>query len=186
MNLIILGPQGSGKGTQAKLLAEKFGLENISTGQLLRNEAQSGSEKGKIIAEILETGKLVPSETAEAVIEPVILGSKSGFILDGSPRNIEEAEHLDQFLNENNIKIDKVILLNIPREESLTRLTKRAKIENRADDTPEAINERLSIYENDTLPVIDSFRSRGNLLIIDGTPDIQTIFQDIIAKLENK
>jgi adenylate kinase len=185
MNLIILGPQGSGKGTQAKLLAEKFGLKHISTGELLRSEAESGSEKGKIISEILKTGQLMPFETVVSVLEPA-LATATGFILDGTPRDIKQAEYLDWFLKEKNLSIDKVILLDIPREESLKRLAKRAEIEHRTDDTPEAISERLEIYRNSTLPIIESYRSQGKLLVIDGTPDIQTIFLDIVNKLENK
>lgn len=183
MNLIILGPQGSGKGTQAKLLSEKFGLKHISTGELLRAEAASGSEKGQLISKILATGELMPFETVVELLEPVMLSSTQGFILDGTPRDIKQAEYLDWFLKEKNIKIDKTILLDIPREESLKRLQKRAEIEHRADDTPEAIAERLNIYEKNTLPVIENYRSQGNLLVINGTPDIQTIFQDIVTKI---
>jgi adenylate kinase len=183
MNLIILGPQGSGKGTQAKLLSEKFGLKHISSGDLLRAEAESGSAKGKIIGNILASGALMPFDTVLEVLEPAILSSTSGFILDGTPREVSQAEYLDSFLVERKINIDKVILLNIPREESLSRLAKRAALEGRSDDTPEAINERLALYENETLPVIEKYRSEGKLLEIDGTPDIQTIFQDIVNKL---
>jgi len=183
MNLIILGPQGSGKGTQAKLLAEKFGLKHIASGDLLRTEAESGSEKGEIIAKILATGELMPFETVLEVTEPAFLSSSSGFILDGTPREVSQAEYLDSFLKEHKINIDKVILLDIPKEESLSRLAKRAEIEHRADDTPEAINARLSLYEENTLPVVEYYRRQGKLLVIDGTPDIQTIFQNIVTKL---
>jgi len=183
MNLIILGPQGSGKGTQAKLLAEKFGLKHISTGELLRAEAESGSEKGKLIGKILESGELMTFETVCDVLEPALLSAKNGFILDGTPRDIKQAEYLDWLLKENKITINKIILLDIPREVSLERLQKRAEIEHRSDDTPEAINERLNIYEKNTLPVVESYRRQGKLLVIDGTPGIEDIFQDIVSKL---
>lgn len=179
MNLIILGPQGSGKGTQAKLLAEKYGLTHLSSGELLRNEAESGSEKGKIIAKLLKTGELLPFETVLDVLEPAFKKSTSGFILDGTPRDVSQAEYLDSFLAERKINIDKVILLDIPREVSLERLAKRAKLENRSDDTPEAIEERLRLYHSKTVPVIEHYRKQGKLLVIDGTPDIETIFKDI-------
>ncbi len=183
MNIIILGPQGSGKGTQAQLLAEKFGLTNISSGKLLREEAKNDTEKGRLVADLLTTGALLPFDTVLEVTEPVLLQAKSGFIIDGTPRDLMQAEYLDWYLGERNITIDKVILLNIPREVSQERLFKRAKIENRSDDTPEAIHERLDIYERETLPVVEYYRKQGKLIEIDGTPDIQSIFLDIVTKL---
>jgi adenylate kinase len=185
MNLIILGPQGSGKGTQAKLLAEKFGLVHVSSGDLLRAEAASGSEKGQLLADLLKTGQLIPFETVVELLEPVMKSAQSGFILDGTPRDLKQAEYLDWFLKENHINIDKVILLEIPKEISLSRLSKRAEIEHRTDDTPGAIAERLNIYEKNTLPVVENYRSQGKLLVIDGTPDIQTIFMDLVNKLSS-
>ncbi|OIN90954.1 hypothetical protein AUJ42_02405 [Candidatus Collierbacteria bacterium CG1_02_44_10] len=186
MNLIILGPQGSGKGTQAKLLADKFGFVHVSSGSRLREFAKGGTPKGNLIADLITTGELMPFDTVMEVIEPDLLGAQHGFILDGTPRNLMQAEYLEWFLKERGLSIDKVILLNIPREVSLDRLQKRALIEKRSDDTPEAISERLAIYEHDTLPVIEHYRKQGKLIEIDGTPDIQTIFLDIISKLENK
>lgn len=183
MNLIILGPQGSGKGTQAKLISEKFGLTHVSSGSLLRVFAKNGTPKGNLVADLLTTGALLPFDVVMEVIEPVILDAKHGIILDGSPRDAMQAEYLDWFLGERKIKIDKVIFLNIPREISLERLQKRAAIENRSDDTPEAIHERLDIYDRETLPVIEHYRNQGKLIEVDGTGDIQSIFQGIVSKL---
>lgn len=184
MNLIILGPQGSGKGTQAQLIAEKFGLTNISSGKQLREFAKTGTEKANLIADLLTTGQLLPFDTVMEVIEPVMLGAKNGFVLDGTPRDLMQAEYMDWFLEQRHIKIDKVILLDIPREVSLERLAKRAKIENRSDDTPEAIHARLDIYEKETLPVVEYYRKLGKLIEVDGTPDIQSIHSDIVTKLQ--
>lgn len=183
MNLIILGPQGSGKGTQAKLLAEKFGLTHVSSGSLLREFAKNGTEKGNLVADLLTTGALLPFDTVMEVTEPVLLSAKSGFIIDGTPRDVMQAEYLDWYLGERNIKIDKVIFLNIPRETSIDRLQKRAAIENRSDDTPEAIHERLDLYEKETLPVIQHYRNQGKLIEVDGTGKIEDIFADIVTKL---
>lgn len=185
MNFIILGPQGSGKGTQAKLLAEKFSLNHISSGELLRREADSHSDKGKIITDLLTKGSLVPFDTVLEVLEPAIKATKNGFIIDGTPRDIRQAEHLDWFLDQIGQKIDQVIYLSLPREESLKRLLKRAAIENRSDDTPESITRRLDIYEKETIPVIDYYRQKNILTEIDGIPDIDTIHKDILQKLPN-
>lgn len=187
MNLIILGPQGSGKGTQAKLLAEKYGITNISSGRMLREFAAGSSEKAKLIADLLTTGNLMPFDTVIEVIEPTLLSSKSsGFILDGTPRDLMQAEYMDWYLAKNGMTIDKVIFLNIPHDVSIERLKKRAVIEHRTDDTPEGIKERLDIYEHETIPVIEYYRKQGKLIEVDGTPDIETIFQDIVNKLESK
>lgn len=183
MNLIILGPQGSGKGTQAKLIAEKFGITHVSSGALLREFAKGDSEKAKLVADLLTTGALLPFDMVLEVAEPVIVGAKSGFILDGTPRDLMQAEYLDWYLGERKLVIDKVILLDIPREVSLQRLAKRAETEKRSDDTPQAIDERLKLYHDETLPVIDYYRKQGKLIEVDGTPDIDTIFADIVSKL---
>jgi adenylate kinase len=183
MNFIILGPQGCGKGTQAKLLAKKFGLSHISSGELLRREADSHSEKGKIIADLLTKGSLVPFETVLEVLEPALKAANTGFIIDGTPRDLRQAEHLDWFLNQIGQKIDRVIYLSLPREESIKRLQKRATIENRPDDTPESSARRLDIYEKETTPVIDYYRQKNLLTEIDGTPNIDTIHQDILQKI---
>ncbi len=183
MNLIILGPQGSGKGTQAKLMAEKFGLTHLSSGDLLRQEAATGSAKGQIIANLLSKGNLLPFETVLEVLEPAIKNAKSGFILDGTPRDLHQAEYLDYFLNEISARINRVIYLSLPVDDSLTRLLKRAQIEHRSDDTPNTIKHRLEVYERETTPVLDYYRAKGLVVEIDGRPDIQTIFKDIVNRL---
>jgi adenylate kinase len=186
MNIIILGPQGSGKGTQAKLLAKKLGLKHISTGQLLRDVAQSGSKKGNIIARILKTGVLMPFETIVEVLEPELKNSESGFILDGTPRNARQADYLDLFFDENNIVIDYVILIDIPKATSIERLRKRFEVEHRTDDNRKAIEERLALYNEHTPQIIEKYQNQGKLIVVDGTPDIDTIHQDIIKKLSLK
>lgn len=183
MNLIILGAPGSGKGTQADLLAEKFNLKHLSSGELLRKEAKSGTEKGKLIADLLVTGKLLPFETVLEVLESALKNSPNGFVLDGTPRDLHQSEYLDHFLAENKIKLDKVIYLDIPVEEGVKRIMKRAEIEHRTDDTYEIVKKRMEVYEQETIPVINFYEKKGLLLKIDGTPDIQTIFKDIVTKL---
>jgi len=183
MNLIILGAPGSGKGTQAKLIAEKFGLKHISSGELLRQEAESGSEKGRLVADLLKTGELLPFETVLDCLEPALVNAKDGFIIDGTPRDLKQAEYLEWFLDQRSLKVDKVIYLAVPKEESLKRLLKRSEIEHRSDDSQDTILNRLEVYQKETKPVIDYYRQKGILIEIDGTPDIQTIFDDIVNHL---
>ncbi len=183
MNLTILGAPGSGKGTQADLLAEKFHLVHLSSGQLLRQEAKSGTPKGKLIADLLVEGKLLPFETVLEVLEPALKSAKDGFILDGTPRDVHQSEYLDYFLQENKINLDKVIYLDIPIEEGVSRIMKRAEIEHRADDNYDSVKKRMEVYREQTTPVIDYYDKKSLLLKIDGTPDIQTIFKDIVNHL---
>lgn len=183
MNLIILGAPGSGKGTQADLLAEKFSLTHLSSGALLRAEAESGSEKGKLIANLLVSGVLLPFETVLEVLETALKATKEGFILDGTPRDVRQAEYLEYFFNENKIKLNKVIYLDIPLEEGVKRILKRAQIEHRSDDNYESVKKRMEVYQAETLPVIEFYEKQSLLLKIDGTPDIQTIFKDIVSRL---
>lgn len=185
MNLIILGPQGSGKGTQAKLLAEKYNLTHISTGEYIRREIDSGSDFGQILKEKIDQGELVSDAELFSILEKAPLDKKSGFILDGTPRNLFQAEELDKMLEKIQIHIDKVINIDLPYADSLDRLQKRAKIEHRTDDNPEAIKKRLAIYEQDTKPVIDYYRHQGKVIDIDGRPDIDTIFQEICTRLNS-
>jgi len=184
MNLIILGPPGSGKGTQAKLLSQKLGFTHISTGALLRQRAQSDSPKGNILKALLKKGTLFPFETIREVMEPAIKNTTKGFILDGTPRNLAQAEHFDSFLKEQEKEINQVIYLKVSEKESLKRLLKRAQIKNRTDDNEETIKRRLEIYHQDTEPVINYFQKQNKLITIDGMPDIETIHQDILEKLK--
>lgn len=183
MNLIVLGPPGSGKGTQAALLAQKFNLKHLSSGELLRLEAAKDTPKGKLIAKLLATGNLLPFETVLEVLEPVIAAAPVGFVLDGTPRDLHQAEYLDYFLKKKNLKIDRVIFLAIPQDTSLERLLKRAQMESRSDDTAATIRHRLEVYQEQTTPVIEFYRRQGLVLDIDGTPDIQTIFKNIVNHL---
>lgn len=182
MNLIILGAPGSGKGTQAELLAKKFSLTHLSSGQLLRQEVETGSPKGKLISALMVEGKLVPFETILDVLETA-LKQASSFILDGTPRDLHQAEYLDYFFKENKIKLDKVIYLDIPLEAGISRIMKRAEIEHRSDDNYESVKKRMEIYQQATMPVIDYYQKQGVLIKVDGTPEIPAIFQDIVNRL---
>lgn len=183
MNIIVLGPPGSGKGTQAKKIAQHFGLNHVSTGELLRLEAEKDTPKAKEILSYQKKGVLVPLEIVLEVTLPSLQASPSGFVLDGTPRNFQQAQRLNDFLAQKNIQIDRVILLELSDEEAISRLLKRAKLEGRSDDNEVTIRERFRVYHDDTEPVIALYEKQGKLLRIDGRPDIETIFQDILKKL---
>jgi len=186
MNIIILGPQGSGKGTQAKLLAQKLKIKHISTGELLRKAAQAPTPKAKIIKNLLKKGTLIPFETTLGVLEPVLKKITSDFILDGMPRDLRQAEHLDWILKKINQKINQVIFITLSKKSSYARLLKRAKIEGRSDDTQEAIKKRLEVYHKETRPVIAYYQKQGLVMKINGEPDINTIHQDILKKISHR
>ena len=183
MNIIILGPQGSGKGTQAKLLAKKLNLKHISTGELLRQAAQEPTKKGQIIKHLLTKGTLIPFETTLELLKPVLKKTTTGFILDGMPRNLRQAEHLDWFLKQIKKSIDQVVYITLSKKSTFERLEKRAEIEGRSDDTKEAIKKRLEIYQKETVPVIRYYQKQGNFIEIDGEPSIKEIHQSILSKL---
>lgn len=185
MNIIILGAPGSGKGTQAELIAKNFNLKHISGGESLRKEVESGTPKGQLIGHIMQSGELVPFATISSVIEPVILENKNNFILDGTPRDLSQAEYLDAFFTENKIVIDYIFYLYVPEEKLIARLLKRAKLENRADDSEESIKERFTVFHNETEPVIAYYKTRQVFKQIDGdrtVEDIATDLRNIIGK----
>lgn len=183
MNLILLGPPGSGKGTQAKLLCKKKNLIHISTGQLLRQEVKKSGPKATAIKTYMENGQLVPFDTILELFQSTITSTSQGFILEGAPRNLSQAEHLDWFFQKNNIKLNKIIFLKISDQEVTSRLLKRAQKENRSDDNLETIKKRLKVYHQQTEPVIDYYRQKDLLLEINGSPDIDTIHQEILQNL---
>ncbi|MBP9827635.1 adenylate kinase [Patescibacteria group bacterium] len=177
--IIILGPQGCGKGTQATRLATLFGLQKISMGQLLRDEVAAGTPMGKKIGNTVATGELVSDEIASEVLhqrlrQPDVM---KGYILDGFPRDMKQYEAFEKFDSPTD-----VIVITLPREKSVMRLLDRAQKEGRADDTLEVINRRLEIYETDTQPVLNAYEERGILRTIDGDASIDDV-ADRIAKM---
>lgn len=186
MNILLLGPQGSGKGTQAQRIAASYGLPHIATGDMLRQAIAAGTELGKRVKPILERGELVPDELMIEVIRERLAQDdvQDGFVLDGFPRTIEQAEALDRMLRE----IDKtptiVLLLEVPEDECVKRLMKRAEQENRTDDTPDAIRTRLALYREKTEPLVEYYRAQGNLVAIHGDRPVDEVFDEIQQALE--
>lgn len=184
--LLIVGPQGSGKGTQGVRIADAFGVPAISTGDMFRAAVTSGSELGNQVKAIIEAGNLVPDELTSAVVSDRLThdDAAEGFLLDGYPRNLGQVRDLDAFLAGRGESLDAVIELSVPRDESISRLTLRAQEQGRTDDTEEVISNRLGIYERETAPILDVYRERGIVDSIDGVGSLDEIAERIVAALE--
>ena len=183
MNLILVGPPGAGKGTQAKILIELFNIVQISTGDMLREEVKSGSDLGKLAKEIMDKGNLVSDEIIMSMIQKRITkpDCENGFILDGFPRTYNQAVNLDEILNTLNLKIDKVIEINVNEKLLLQRILNRAS-ENqsiRDDDNSEILKNRIIVYKKDTLPVLEYYRKLDKLFTVDGMQNIEEVSKDI-------
>jgi adenylate kinase len=183
MRILILGPQGSGKGTQAKRIAEAYGVPHVATGDILRAAVADGSELGAAVRPILERGDLVPDELMVGLIRERLL-EEDGFVLDGFPRTIAQAEALDSMLDEIGKPLDAVILLQVSDEEATKRLRARAEQEGRADDSPEAIRNRLRLYHELTELVVERYQLAGIEVIVDGEQTMDDVFASIQDALE--
>ena len=184
MNFILFGPPGAGKGTQAKMLIDKFNIVQISTGDMLRDEVKSQSELGKSAKAIMDRGDLVSDEIIIAMIKKRIQMSdcNNGFILDGFPRTLNQAIELDGLLEDLKIKIDKVIQIDVDENLLLERINKRA-LENenfRNDDNSSILKNRIIIYKKDTMPVIDYYKNLKKLNTINGMQSIEKVSRDIL------
>lgn len=204
-----MGPPGSGKGTQSDLLKEKFGLYHVSTGDLLRAEIKKETEIGKQVQQLMAEGKYVPESIVINMIKDKLLSDecKGGVILDGFPRTVHQAEALDQMLQENNMKIDHVIQLEVddvamvervagrftcakcgkgyheithpPAQEGVCDVCGGTEFTRRPDDNAEAMEKRLEVYYESTRPVIPYYQERGVFKVVNGMGDIQTIAKEI-------
>jgi adenylate kinase len=182
VDVLLLGPQGSGKGTQAKRIAREYDLDHIATGDMLREEIAAGTDLGKRAKVYVDRGDLVPDELMIELIRNAI--TDRGFVLDGFPRNRVQAEALDDMLRDIGRELDVVFELQISREECIKRLLKRAHEEGRLDDTPEVINRRLEIYYRETEPVIEHYRARGIVVGIHADRSVDEVFAEIQQALE--
>ena len=185
MNLILLGPPGAGKGTQGHRLSEKYRIPEISTGDILRTAVHKGTPLGREAKSYMDRGALVPDEVMIGIVRERLAQDDAGhgFILDGFPRTVAQAEALRQLSEEQQRPIEHVISIEVPQEELLQRLAGRRQLEGRHDDTDEAIRHRLEVYERETAPLIDYYRRQGLLRCIVGVGTIDEIFQRIALVL---
>jgi adenylate kinase len=185
MRLIMMGPPGSGKGTQAKLVAERFSIPAISTGDIFRANLSRGTPLGVEARRYMDAGDYVPDETTNRMVRNRIEESDAapGFLLDGYPRTLVQVEELDRMINISGRGLDAVVLLAIDEEEIIQRLLQRAHVEGRADDNEEVIRRRLEAYTEQTEPLIEVYRDRGILIEIDGTGDMAQVTERIFDAL---
>ena len=185
-NILLLGPQGAGKGTQGSLIASEYAIPHVATGDMLRAAMADGSELGQQVRPIYDSGRLVPDDLMIALIRERLSAedARDGFVLDGFPRTMAQADALEEMLREIGRDLDVVLEFQVPDEVGRERMLKRAAEEGRTDDTPEAIDERLRLYHEETKPLIEYYRTRGNLVGVHGDRPVNQVFSEIQQTLE--
>ena len=212
LRTILLGPPGAGKGTQAAKIVEKYGVPHISTGDIFRENIKKGTELGKKAQEYMNRGELVPDDLVIEIATTRLLEDdcRNGFLLDGFPRTVYQAEKLDEFLTARDSKIDKVLDIAVEKDELIARLTGRrvckacgasfhvvnippkkegvcdfcgGELIQRADDNLETVTNRIDVYEAQTMPLVEYYEKAGNLVHIDGSTGLENVFADIVSAL---
>lgn len=184
--IVLLGAPGAGKGTQAAILVERLGIPHISTGDMLRAAVKAGTPIGLRAKALMDAGKLVGDDVVIGIAEERLQqpDARAGFILDGFPRTLAQAEALDGLLERIDSKLDCCLALTADTETVVQRLQKRAEIEGRADDNEETIRERMRVYEAQTAPLLDYYRARGLLIEVSGMGSVEEVSKAVMAALE--
>ncbi len=187
VNVLLIGAPGSGKGTQGQRLAQRLGMRHIATGDLLRKEVLERTTLGQQVAGYLERGELVPDEVIIDLVLPLIkeAAESDGYLLDGFPRSVEQAERVREMVTELGVPADAAIYLDAPSDVLVRRLLERARIEGRSDDTAEVIANRLQVFEDDTRPLVDYYRKRGLLQVVDANDDPDDVTAAIVSALDS-
>ncbi len=185
MRIVLLGAPGSGKGTQAARLKTRLDIPHISTGDLLRAAVTAGTALGLRAKAVMESGQLVSDDLVLGMLEERLAqeDARGGFILDGFPRNLAQAEALDELLTRINQPMDHALQLEVDPELLIERLASRAQAEGRADDTPETVRARQQVYQQQTAPVIEHYARRGGLKRVDGVGDLDEVYERLLAAL---
>lgn len=187
LNVVIFGAPGSGKGTQSDYIVEKYGLVHLSTGDILRAEIAKGSEVGKIAEGLISKGHFVPDDVIITVLDNAIdqHPTAKGFIFDGFPRTVVQAEALDSLLKKRNIRVSIMLNIDVHQSELVKRLLNRGKTSGRSDDNLATIQERINVYEQKTLPVIQFYDKQGKHVRIQGTGTMDEVFASICTAIDN-
>lgn len=188
VRLLIIGPPGAGKGTQAAKLAEIYGIPAISTGDIFRANIKEGTELGKKVQAIVESGSYVPDSLTNDLVRDRLLQPdvSAGFLLDGYPRTTEQVDELDRILAQAHARLDAVVQLVADVDEVVERLRKRALVEGRADDTEEVLRHRQEVYADQTAPLIDVYASRGLVVAVDALGDVDEVTERIVTALASR
>ena len=186
INMVIFGPPGAGKGTQSEKLIEKYGMVHISTGDLFRADLKNDTPLGKQVKEIMNNGILVPDEITIAMLEEAVHKNPEakGFLFDGFPRTVPQAEALDRLMVKNGTSIHAVVALDVTQEEVRARIAKRRTIENRPDDADDKLNKRIDEYFTKTIHVLPYYEQQNRLSTLQGIGDVDAIFKSITAVIE--
>lgn len=186
--LLIVGPPGAGKGTQAARIVEHYTVPWISTGDIFRANIKAGTQLGQKVSALIEAGKLVPDDLTNEIVADRLQNEdvRHGFLLDGYPRTVDQAHTLDSVLQADAVALDAVVLLEVDTDEVVSRLLGRAKIEGRLDDTEEVIRHRQEVYAEQTKPLIELYETRGVLVTVDGLGEVDDVTERIFAALDSK
>lgn len=188
MRLVLLGAPGSGKGTQAAKLKDYLQIPHISTGDLLRSEVAAGSKLGLAAQEVMARGELVSDDILLGMLEDRLQRDdcKDGFILDGYPRNLAQADALDTLLSRIKQPMDYAVQLEVPTDLLVDRIAGRAAAQGRSDDNPESVRKRLEIYDSQTAPVIEFYRQHAQLNVVDGVGELDEVFNRILTAIDRE
>jgi adenylate kinase len=187
MRVVLMGPPGAGKGTQAKIVAGRLGVPAVSTGDIFRANVSGGTELGRTAKKYMDAGDLVPDEVTNAMVRDRIAqqDAREGFLLDGYPRTLAQVEELDGMLAEAGDRVDAVVVLTVDQDELVKRLTNRAEIEGRSDDTEDVVRRRQEVYREQTAPLLEVYARRGILVEVDGMGEVTEVTDRVFEALES-